>query len=547
MKKMIKILSMLLVVSMLFTGCSGGGATPNGDSAVSSENSGTSSESNAETGDSAVALTVWTTMHALEAKAITDPSENRALQEILKLYKEETGKEVTLTFEYPPVGMEEENFSLMISSGTYPDMIWYDIESAYKGGVAQAIADNVVMDVTEIVEAEGTNFKNAFKSMPETLKGMYNDNGQLIKFGSSTPVINQETGELDVRCFIGPVARKDLLDAAGLKAEDIKTISDWENMLTKFKEAGVSVPLGWGATGWEVLSPTFIAAFGTTNEFQRDDDVISYGPITEGYKAWLETFNRWYQNGLLDPNFATNKYFENVQTDMMAGKDGATCYHIADLTVYNQSVLEEYPERELVPLDLPVAKEGDKIRKRDAFDTLYGTSKYVTTSCKTPEEAVKFVDFLYDPRANEFSMWGIEGESYIKEDGNYVSTESYKNDPNARWVYTSDLRLLGMYDARRLDESYVLDAQQDAFTMWGKHGYDLAMPSLGITFTTEEDSARVSKMADITTRVQEMTFEFIINGVNDESWESYVSGIKEMGIEDVIKIYQDAYNRYLER
>ena len=50
---------------------------------------------------------------------------------------------------------------------------------------------------------------------------------------------------------------------------------------------------------------------------------------------------------------------------------------------------------------------------------------------------------------------------------------------------------------------------------------------------------------DISTYVSESYASFVLNGITDDAWSSYVSQIEKMGISDAVAIYQDAYDRYL--
>ena len=51
-------------------------------------------------------------------------------------------------------------------------------------------------------------------------------------------------------------------------------------------------------------------------------------------------------------------------------------------------------------------------------------------------------------------------------------------------------------------------------------------------------------MADIETYVDEMDMKFITGREPIENWDTYVAKVKEMGIENVIGIYQEALDAW---
>ena len=51
-------------------------------------------------------------------------------------------------------------------------------------------------------------------------------------------------------------------------------------------------------------------------------------------------------------------------------------------------------------------------------------------------------------------------------------------------------------------------------------------------------------MTDITTLVKEKFATWVVKGSIDAEWDAYVSKLKSIGLDDAMKVYQDAYDRY---
>jgi putative aldouronate transport system substrate-binding protein len=65
-----------------------------------------------------------------------------------------------------------------------------------------------------------------------------------------------------------------------------------------------------------------------------------------------------------------------------------------------------------------------------------------------------------------------------------------------------------------------------------------------LSFSSEKDAERRAAMADIETYVDEMVMKFITGREPIENWDTYVAKVKEMGIENVIGIYQEALDAW---
>ena len=69
----------------------------------------------------------------------------------------------------------------------------------------------------------------------------------------------------------------------------------------------------------------------------------------------------------------------------------------------------------------------------------------------------------------------------------------------------------------------------------------------GLSFSPEENSLISQKLTDIQTFVDEALVNFIIGKKSMSEWDSYVKTVKDMGIDEIINIYQQSYERWLKR
>ena len=128
---------------------------------------------------------------------------------------------------------------------------------------------------------------------PDSRKLAYNDNGVLTGFGAYYSI---EYGYDEGLPYSGLFIRRDLLSDLGLEMPH--TIDQWTAALKAFKESGVSIPLAYSASGWNVLrgSHAFASAYDTAASgfFQKDGEV-HFSMMEPGYQNYLALLNQWYE------------------------------------------------------------------------------------------------------------------------------------------------------------------------------------------------------------------------------------------------------------
>lgn len=117
-----------------------------------------------------------------------------------KYVQEKTGIEIE--FIHPTVGSEAEEFSIMVASGEYPDIIEYTW-TAYSGGPGAAISDGVIIDLNDVVANKAPNFAKLLADHPNIDKMVKTSNGDYYCFpflrGTESPNLTQFSGGLILR------------------------------------------------------------------------------------------------------------------------------------------------------------------------------------------------------------------------------------------------------------------------------------------------------------------------------------------------------------
>ena len=86
----------------------------------------------------------------------------------------------------------------------------------------------------------------------------------------------------------------------------------------------------------------------------------------------------------------------------------------------------------------------------------------------------------------------------------------------------------------------------DYYEYWNDVG-QWNMPT--ITYTAEEGEERSPILNDITTYVQEFAIKVTVGQIelNDQTWSEYLAAIDGMGVERLVEITQQAFDRFMSR
>lgn len=64
-------------------------------------------------------------------------------------------------------------------------------------------------------------------------------------------------------------------------------------------------------------------------------------------------------------------------------------------------------------------------------------------------------------------------------------------------------------------------------------------------FFTEEELSKINKLKpEIAKLVNQKRAQFLMKGGVDKEWDSYLAKLKQMGLDDLLKVYQDGLDRY---
>lgn len=453
--------------------------------------------------------------------------------------EEETG--VDVVFQSPP-NNSEDAYKMMVISGDLPDVIMWE----YSASTDRMYAEGQIIDLTELIAEYAPNLTRILNERPELRREVETTDGRIYYFPSINPMLTIE--DVCRRTTSGLIIRKDWLDKLGLEVPD--TIDAWYEVLTAFKTRdpngnGVQdeIPIdGWGL-------PYFAASYGVTNNFcVKPDGTVVYGPMEPEYKAYLETMNKWYAEGLLGSNclihseaWKTENIVNNL-TGSFAGMDNAWRHYLPSLQ-------ENVADAMFAPVPWAMNEAG--IRYTFRTETAGHMSKFVTTitsDCKDPVAAVRFIDYMYSQEGADLLTWGIEGETYVVENGEKKLTDYALEIAEDGYLvlhhYAIGHAAFPKYDGESVVLATYPEDQIIAEKTWADSSNALIYPPY-ITLSAEDKAFCDSVMDDVNSYISEMEIKFITGEEPLTNFDLYVNQLDKMGVTKAVEIYRKAYESHM--
>ena len=530
------VLSGLLCTSFAGCGEKGGESSGSGMTGSSASSSaGTSSEETLPEGRltaEPVTFTYWVGLDNNAAASISSYGENKMYQELEKITN------VHIDFLHPTIGQEKEQFNLMIASRDLPDFIEYGWTS-YDGGPEKAISDGIIIQLNDLLDQYAPDAKALMQSSDVVSKQSMTDAGSYYAFMA----VGESNGNTQSGLFLREDWRKDL----GLS--DPATLDDWTKVLQAFKDKkGAAAPFT-GDSNTFISNDTICGVFGIGSQYYQEDGIVKYGPLEPEYKEYLAFVKGWYDQGLLDPDFASNDT-KTIAANMTSGKSGAMIgFAGGSMGTYLKAMAGTDPTYDLKPIEYPKMQDGsDPLFHHRAWEVRTSGSLAITTVNKEPELAAKWANFFYTEKGGLLKNFGIEGESYTIVDGSPVMTDLIEKNPDglsrqqalalwSRGSTPSPGPVIKLPDGNaRVRESV------DTWNKYSQNATQVLLPP--ITQNPEEAEELAALTTNINAYQEEMVIKYIMGRESLDSFDSFVEQMKKYDIERVIEMKQAALDRY---
>ena len=470
----------------------------------------------------------------------------------LKAAEEATG--VKLEFFEVGSASASEQFNLMVAGGDMTDLI--PVIEYYSSGITKAYEEDVIMDIEPYVEEYMPNFAAVRECLSEKTQKQLMTDGALLAFYQ----INDGSFAAN-----GYVTRGDWLEELGISFDQtLISLDELDDMLHQMHDkydvphtiyfTDGTLPLN---AVFDTSIPTLVGdGFMTSVSsavFRRGDECVS-GWVQDGYREYLEYVLKLMDDGLIDKDFMGLDNDRGTQNTYCANRSIAIWQMGADkleeLSWYTEDPnfkVSAVPTVTADP-DAPyVWKQDQSLVQRGGFS--------MSTSCEHPELVCQWENYFWTYDGYLLNNYGLEGESLTWEgeeprfDWETPTTVTGMNAPNADMaleLFTMKRFAGGYLDNDRLVPTFPESALK-AVELWNVEGSDERYYPDSIVFTVEENEEIAEYEGDFLTYAPGAILSFL-NGntpLNDDTWNEFVSECENLGINEIVAVYQNAYDQYI--
>ena len=558
MKKSKSLTALLLAFVLLLgllAGC-GSSSDSTTDSADEAEEAEETEEVETETADDGatyslpivdepITYTMWITYAPFSADLI----DVETMSGILVL--DELQEVTNIYFDFTPVNgaADEDNFNLMIASGDYCDIL--SCMEYYNTGLEGAVEEGIIMDLADILPEYCPTYWDYLTSDTTSLMTAYTESGYMPAILVLMPELGQEA--------IGPLLRADWLEEFGM------------DMPTTFDELFDYLEMAYTEKGaiFEMTATDGIygdLAYGLNIDiggYTVVDGEVIYGQATDEFKEYLIFMNELYENGLISQDFfsTTNEDLSSqARQDFGSGTNSLVSVSASNSSDIVMNVTEDSFEMAVLPYVSSDGTTEAHVGPESLVSLVKDTDPWcfnAELSLEDIEPLLEMVEFLFSDEGYMLTNYGVEGETYtIDEDGNPQYTDLVINNPDglsyffASYVYATN-SASGFFPYINDMSRTFYDFNDNQWEIYEdlKNLSDCAYnyPTYA-DLTTDEAATYSSIESDLTTYSESMILAFIVGNTDIEAeYDTYVETLYSMGLQTMIDLKQDAYDRSQER
>ena len=434
-----------------------------------------------------------------------------------------------------------EQKSILLASRKLPDIILGNM-TFNDGDILGNLEYFLPLD--DLIEQHMPNYKNAIEQLPALRNVSVFPDGKIYSLAKNLPLRPKTRNH--------PVINKKWLDNLGLAVPS--TIDELTAVLKAFKSRDANgngnpndeYPLSFSQTiHVDLLNPFGITDINASLMTVKNGEPFFY-PASGEYRAACQWVRELWLAGCIDSESFTQDF------SMLSGKRQNAAAPLVGMSFEwtHDAVFGKWSDEYIVipPLAGPDGRRyagGDP----DGVFSVMRNEALITTFCKAPQAAARWLDEFYTGEASIQNFWGAIGTVITKNnDGTYTL-----NDPPAgvsadAWYWDQSLRDFGPKFIESGFNSRILLSKTggDGLKMESSKIADpyVMEPYPNVIFTPEETSQLATLGTDIANYVNQMQAKWVSQGGIDADWDAYLRRLELMGLSRFVKIKLDAYTRF---
>jgi len=481
-----------------------------------------------------VPLSVWSVM-AAEIPLTPDTIE------AWNVIEDKTGTDLSWKFVSTLSEVKDQQFNLMMAAGDLPDIIAYYEKSGGHTAIEKLGSEGAFIPLEDLIAKNAPNLKKVILDDPAVRASVTAPDGH-IYYVPMLSALNAERG-----WFI----RTDWLEKLGLK--EPKTTEDLYKVLVAFRDrdpngngAKDEIPMVARRRGddWMYNLGALAYAFDADVDWVVRKGKVSYGPSEPQYKEYLAYIARLYKEKLIDQEILTRK--GNPRDELLSNNIAGSLHDWFASTADLNKLSATIPGFALKHFAPPLGTVKKPFTRIQMSKVRADGGWSITTKNKNPVETIKMMDFVYSTDGVKLTNFGIEGKTYTMVDGVPKYTPEITKNPAGLGMHEALVTngaqwKIGMIQSIDYEKQFA-NAQATAARLDYMKNYIVdKFPTL--SFTPAETETIKEKYSQIQLLTTEMAARVMVGAMSVSDFDKVVLDMKKVGLEEVTKIYQAAYDR----
>ncbi|NMA85369.1 MAG: extracellular solute-binding protein [Epulopiscium sp.] len=433
----------------------------------------------------------------------------------------------------------EQVFNIMMVSGDLPDIITAERQNFFKYG-----PEGAFIPLNDLIDEHAPNFKQFLEEREDVRRYLTAPDGNIYSINFIP----------DGAAAQGYFIRTDWLEKLNLPVP--KDVDELYTVLKAFREQDPNgngkkdeIPFIDRAKGQKTIAlATLWGAHTTTDrdEWYVEDGKVKFGPMESSYQLAMENLQKWYAEGLIDPEAFTRG--AKARDILLGDNIGGFAHDWFGTTAgYNDMFKDKIEGFDFQPIAPPADING-KAWEYSSRPLVNPTGWGISKDNKDPITTIKYLDFWWSEEGRRLMNFGIEGEHYDLVDGKPIFKDHILNSdkPVTQALQDQGIQMqVGFHQDFFYEEQWLNPIAREGMNMYIENGYiQTPFPTLG--FTPEEQKIIDEKSVSIYTHVTETTQKWIL-GAEDptKTWENYLKALDNMGMQELLEVYQAAYDRFI--
>lgn len=427
-----------------------------------------------------------------------------------------------------------EKKNLMFASNELPDAF-------FKAGITPLEAvkygsGGILAPLEGLIAKDAPNINKLMTQFPEIKSSITAPDGHIY----ALPGIVTLKAGLTQKNWIN----KGWLDKLGLKAP--QTTDELDTVLRAFRDNdlngnGQKDEIPMTESDPTALIMNFAGSFGLDRQMgyniNIDNGKIHIWLTDDRYKEELMYLNQLYKEKLLDPNTFTQTYAQFI--GKLASGNVGFFHNQANDPFANHK--DDFIG--IAPLKGP---HGDQKQPANPIARDFGAFA-IAANNKNQDVTMRWIDYFYSDKGSIFFRYGVEGQTFnYKPDGKPEYTDKILKDPRGTgvtigqftaWPGGGSPEWVNEDNSSAINPPAVEEAEKQIDPFLPKQVY--GAPLLDDATSKKLDTMR----QDIDSYVSANSAKFITGALGFDKWDEYVSTLKKMNLDQVEKIYQEAFTR----